>query len=166
MTSVDINEAIKSNSTYICAVDNSETDTDIAVSFSFTIKFLDFSIYEFDFDDNFKVMDKIFDLQQGHFKLLTAEIKSLNFERITPFHIYKYFSVIDRDGYQFNSAHDAGTFTDFNNLRYLEKLNINIVRNNGEIIPKLKYTDKIPFYLPNDDTMEYCFSVSPCTFKL
>jgi len=166
MTSVDINEAIKSNSTYICKVSNSDTNSDNADPFTFAIKILDFSIFECDFNDTFKVLDKIFDLKQGHFKLLTVEIKSFNFERLAPFNIYKYFSVIDREGFQYNSAYDSSTFSNYNNSEYLEKLNINIVRSNGEIIPKLKYTDKIPFYVPNDNTMEYCFSVSPCTIKI
>lgn len=145
---------------------NSDTNTDIEASFTFAIKLLDFSILECDFDDTFKVLDNIFDLQQGYFKLLTVEIKSFHFERLTQFNIYKYFSVIDREGYQYNSAYDSNTFTNYNNFEYMEKQNINIVRDNGEIIPKLKYTDKIPFYVPNDDTMEYCFSVSPCTIKI
>lgn len=148
MSGVSIKYAIESGSLYKCMTGDSPP-------IDFRIKFASLDKLNIKLIGKPDKIDKLYDLSQGDFLVLTFELISLYKEAISSRRIHDDLLLVDQDGFCYKKSLDYHLMYDSN---YSSKFVFHPFVD-AELVPKIKYKGAIPFYVPKEDHAEYRFSV-------
>lgn len=123
--------------------------------FEFRIKILSFEQLNISKLDDPKKIDKFYDLNQGVFMILRFEIISLHKLPIYSKNIHSDLLIIDQDGFQFKESLDYHLSE---GSEFSKKMGLHPFLG-ADLVPKIKYTGAVPFYVPKEDHAEYSFSI-------
>ncbi len=102
-------------------------------------------------------ISRAYNLKEGFFMLLKAEITSFYKEVIDTRRITDDLLIVDQDGFQFKVSHDSH-MCGYSNKEFSERIGLDAFYG-GEIRPKIKCAGTLPFFLPKEDGAKYGFAV-------